>query len=164
MNTNSKGGARPSDCQEFDLLYPACVCIREAGREGGRKNAGISYTLPRHCHRSGRRGQRDKSSRCPQNRARASIRTGRRLCENKQRSLWSAELFLLCHRTSGSTRPFIHQIACQQVSTHTHTHGGVKMCIQFVFSVSGPSAGVGRESLLVKLTVRVHKFASVFVT
>lgn len=104
--------------------FVSCVCLRK----GSRKKKGssrhqlhhVSVTVPGH------RGQWDKSSCCPQNRARASIRTGRRLCGNRQRSLWSAELFLLCHRTSRSGRPFIHPIACQQVRGHTQRHTRIK--------------------------------------
>lgn len=100
--------------------FLSCVCLRKGSREKKRSSRHqlhhVSVTVPGH------RGQWDKSSCCPQNRARASIRTGRRLCGNRQRSLWSAELFLLCHRTSRSGRPFIHPIACQQVRGHTQRH------------------------------------------
>lgn len=97
------------------------LCVLASGKQEKKRSSRhqlhhVSVTVPGH------RGQWDKSSCCPQNRARASIRTGRRLCGNRQRSQWSAELFLLCHRTSRSGRPFIHPIACQQVRGHTQRH------------------------------------------
>lgn len=120
--------------------FLSCVCLRKGSRKKKKRSSRhqlhhVSVTVPGH------RGQWDKSSCCPQNRARASIRTGRRLCGNRQRSLWSAELFLLCHRTSRSGRPFIHPIACQQVRGHTQRHTRIKK-IHPTCSTSGPSAGV----------------------
>lgn len=117
MNWSRKGQPRSSHWLELTYFI---LCVLASGKlgKGKKKQASVTpddvtVTVPGH------RGQWDKSGCSSQNRARASIRTGRRLCENKLRSLWSAELFLLCHRTSRSGRPFIHSIACQQVSWHT---------------------------------------------
>lgn len=79
----------------IDLKTDCILCVLASGKQGKKKKKQASVT-PGHVTVTvpGHRGQWDKSSCCPQNRARASIRTGRRLCGNKQRSLWSAELFL----------------------------------------------------------------------
>lgn len=72
----------------IDLKTDCILCVLASGKQGKKKKnlikqasvtpGHVTVTVPGH------RGQLDKSSGCPQNRARASIRTGRRLWEQAE--------------------------------------------------------------------------------